>query len=510
MSRRLRPRGGQNWRRACYAVAGVVLLVAPCQRATSASVARGGRLAVKASTFFGGSGSDIGLSAIVVPSGDLFVVGTTDSPDLPVKNAFQPSYGGGDPDRPGDVFVARYSAGGTRLEYATYLGGSGGEYLPAITVDADGSAYVVGSTLSMDFPTVSPLQSTRRGDGDGFIAKIDPGGRLVYSTYFGGANYDTLRAVAVGSDGSIFAAGSSLSPDFPTTPGSFQPESRNTSFDEAVIVKLSPDGQQLVYGSHIGGIELIASNGFDGITDIAVDHDGCAYATGYTTYPDMPTVNAAQPEFGGPGIDAFVCKFSADGSSLVYSTFLGGLAADTGVAIAVDATGSAVVVGEGGSADFPSVNPPLPKPISDDYYRLDGFVAKLSPDGRTFVYSGAIGGNRQDVATAVAVDAAGNAYVVGRTESKDFPVLRALQRRRAGSHDTFLVGIRPTGEAIASTYFGGSAYEFAFGVGADGAGGVFVAGFTASSDFPIKRPVQRTIKGDIDAFVTRFRFSTGS
>jgi hypothetical protein len=479
----------------------VALSLVPSSGADAEAVTRGKRVTVSASTFFGGSDVDFVTGMALSPSGDLYVVGTTNSVDLPVKNAFQPNYGGGDSSSSGDVFVARFSSNGSVLEYATYLGGSDHEYSPSVAVDAEGAAYVVGGTASADFPLADPLQAVRKGQADGFVAKLDLDGQLVYSSYLGGREFDFLKTVALGPDGSIFVAGGAASPDFPTTPGAFEPESRSNGYTEAVIAKLSSDGQRVVYGSHIGGITSISANGSDEIASIAVDSEGCAYATGYTAFTDMPTVNAVQPEFGWE----FVCKFSADGSSLVYSTYFGGSGGGSPYSIAVDAEGSAIVVGSSGSPDFPSVAPPLPKPISDDYYRNDGFVVKLSPDGRAYVYSGLFGGNRQDMALAVAVDAAGSAYIVGTTASKDLPALRPLQRRRAGERDAFFVKIDPAGVAAVSTYFGGAAFEGGLAVCSDESGGAFVAGFSTSPDFPIKRAVQRRLDGEIDAFVTRFK-----
>jgi hypothetical protein len=228
------------------------------------------------------------------------------------------------------------------LTYSTYFGGGNGDSGYRIATDSSGSAYVVGSTGSLDYPVWQPLQPSHAGSIDTFIAKLNPAGAgVVYSTYLGGRQADVVRGLAVDSAGSAYVVGTTESADFPATPGAWR------TSGSGFAAKLSGRGDALVYSTLLPGVQP------DGV---AVGRDGTAYVTGSTASSSLPTTAGVfQPMPGGSG-DAFVMKLNATGSALSYCTYLGGAGSDAGLAIAVDSSGNAYITGSTNSTDFRTAN----------------------------------------------------------------------------------------------------------------------------------------------------------
>jgi len=375
------------------------------------------------------------------------------------------------------------------LIYSTYLGGSGEDTGAAIAVDSSGNAYVTGYTRSTNFPTMNPLQpSLGASDGNAFVAKLNPtGSALVYSTYLGGSDQDGGNGIAVDSSGNAYVTGFTLSTNFPTV----NPLACGGNGD-AFVAKLNPTGSALVYSSCFGG------SGYDAGLGIAVDSSGNAYVTGETTSTDFPTMNPLQPANAGGGYDAFVAEINPAGSALVYSTYLGGSSEDFGYSIAVDGSGNAYVTGATTSTDFPTMNPLQPVFGGNG----DAFVAKLNPTGSALVYSTYLGGSSGDFGAGIAVDGSGNAYVTGSTGSHNFPTMNSTQPY-GGNGDAFVAKLNPTGSALVySTYLGGSAVDYGYGIAMDGSGNAYVIGYTESANFPTMNPLQPVFGGGTyDAFV---------
>jgi hypothetical protein len=272
----------------------------------------------------------------------------------------------------------------------------------------------------------------------------------------------------------------------------------------------------LSYSTYLGGSGADYGNG------IAVDREGNAYVTGYTTSTNFPTTNPIQatnkatPTTGSG--TAFVTKLNSTGSALVYSTYLGGSTIDEGLAIAVDAAGNATVAGGTGSSDFPTVNPLQATCGTCSGGYPTGFVAKLNTAGSALVYSTFLGGSGYDEVDGIALDAAGNAYLTGYTTSSDFPTANPLQAT-CGScplyEDAFVAKLNPAGSALVySTYLGGSSSDLANGIAVDSSGNAYVTGSTYSTDFPTANPFQATNKANLTtglgtAFVAKLN-STGS
>jgi hypothetical protein len=367
--------------------------------------------ALRYATYLGGTRFDRCHAIAVNNRGQATVTGITQSLDFPTRNALQPAYGGGR----FDAFVSQLSADGSELRYSTYLGGSDFDAGEGIAVDRSNRVYVTGGTGSANFPTRNALQATHHGIGDGFVTQLTANGRAIrYSTFLGGREDDRINAIAVDLLGQAYVTGETRSPDFPTR-NALQPTFHNF-LEDAFVAKLSADGRTLRYSTFLG------TNGGDTGSDIAVDLLGRAYVAGSTDSRDFPTVNAIQPTSGGSG-DAFVARFTADGSALNYSTYLGGSSGDSITGIAVDLSGQAYVTGGTQSPDFPIKNAPQPTLASEP----DAFVAKLSADGRALRYSTYLGGSSVDTGRGIAVDLRGQAYVIGVTNSPDFPTRNALQ-----------------------------------------------------------------------------------
>ena len=375
------------------------------------------------------------------------------------------------------------------LSYATYLGGTGGDVAYGIAVDSSGNAYITGITNSSGFPVFGPEQNTNKGNGDAFVTKLNPAGTaLLYSTYLGGTGADTATGIAVDLTGDAFVTGTTTSSDFPvtlatsTTPGAFQTTYGGNG--DAFVTQLNSVGSALVYSSYLGG------HGADFGQAVAVDSAGNAYVTGSTQSNDFPVVGLLQPAPGGSS-DAFVAKVNFSGSALVYSSYLGGVQADSGQSIKVDSSGNAYVAGYTFSPDFPLQNPYQ----GANAGAPDAFVAKLNAAGSALVYSTYLGGSGDDRAYAIALDSTGNAYVAGKTQSTDFPTfsttLNVLQGQNAGGTDAFIAKLSASGASLTySTYLGGTGFDQANGITVDSSGDAFVTGFTQSSDFPTASPTQ--------------------
>jgi hypothetical protein len=387
------------------------------------------------------------------------------------------------------------------LIYSTYLGGNDLDAGYGITVDSSGNAYVAGATASTNFPTKNPLQpSYDGGQYDCFVAKLNPtGSALVYSTFFGGSGDDSALFIAVHSSGSAYITGSTTSTNFPTK------NPLQASFGggtDAFVAKLNSTGSALVYSTYIGG------SGREYGTGIAVDSSGNAYVAGGTTSTNFPTKNPLQPGYGGGQYDAFVAKLNPTGSAFVYSTFLGGSDLDFGYGVAVDSSGDAYVAGYTESTDFPTENPVQ----ASNAGGLDAFVAEINPTGSALVYSTYLGGSGDENCYGLALDNSGNAYIMGSTASTDFPTVNALQPKYGGgATDAFVAQLNSTGSAVVySTYLGGSGADVAFGITVDSSANAYVSGYTTSTNFPTKNPLQPGYGGgQYDAFVAKLN-PTGS
>ena len=396
------------------------------------------------------------------------------------------------------------------LAYSTYLGGSDDDEGNGIAVDRSGNVYVTGQTASLNFPvTGGVFQTANAGSDDVFVSKFDSTGQLIYSTYLGGSAFDSGEGIAVDRSGAAYLTGTTCSTDFPTTPSALQTTYAGTNGNcetyggDAFITKLEPGGSALAYSTYLG------SSGSDVGYGIAINASGNAYVAGLAGAASFPTTpGAAQMKFGG-GFDAFVSEVGADGSSLSYSTFLGGQYGDLAYTIALDSSGDAFAAGYTDSKNFPvtpgAFQSTLRAPTA-------GFVAKLNPKGTKLGYSTYLGGSGSGTApcatcvTSVALDPLGDAYVSGLTWETNFPVTGgAYQRTYAGGyHDAFVAEFNAAGSALRyASYLGGNGDDGAVSIAIDGAGNMYLRGNTYSTNFPVtSNALQSANGGGSDAFLS--------
>jgi beta-propeller repeat-containing protein len=400
------------------------------------------------STYLGGvtGGSfgpdDLGRGIAVDASGAAYVTGYTSSSDFPTTpGAFDTTYNGGY-----DAFITKLNPSGSNLDYSTYLGGTDNEIGSGIALDSAGAAYITGRTLSTDLPT-SPGAFDSSYDGgpgefDSFVTKLDPiGSSLSYSTYLGGTLSDVGNGIAVDSSGRAHVVGNTRSADFPITPGALD-TSQNGGPEDAFVTTVAPSGSTLFGSTYLGSSDQDIGQG------ITTDAAGITYVTGETdTGPgatDFPTTGGAFDTSANGNLDVFLSKLSADDSSLVYSTLVGGGGNDLGQSVAIDSSGAAYVDGNTSSTDFPMVNAVIATAPGSD----DAIALKVDPTGAALGYSTYLGGTDSDLGTGIAVDASGAAYLAGFTNSADFQTTPgAVDGSPGGGFDAFVSKLAPGSNA---------------------------------------------------------------
>jgi uncharacterized repeat protein (TIGR01451 family) len=380
------------------------------------------------STYLGGSGDDRGAGIAVDPSGDAYIASSTNSTNFPTLNPLQGSKGAGF-----DLSITKLNSSGSALIYSTYLGGNGDDYAGAsnaMAIDAALNVYVAGSTSSTDLATGGAAQSSYGGGvSDGFAAKLNSAGSsLIYRTYLGGGGQDRAQGVAVDSSGNAYVTGLTDSLNFPATAGAFQSSPGGGGLTDAFVVKLDPAGSSRVYSTYLGG------GGQDEGYGIAVDSSGNAYVCGFAG-ANFPTTAGALQTANAGGPDAFMTKLDAAGSSLLYSTYVGGAGDDRAWGLALDASGNAYIAGYTSSQSF------LPSPFRGfGGGAYDAFVAELNAGASGIVFSSYLGGSGDDQARGIALDSANSIYITGWTASPDFPTAFPVQAY-GGSRDAFVAKI---------------------------------------------------------------------
>ena len=278
--------------------------------------------------------------------GNIYLGGHTTSRDYPTRNPYQAGFNSGTDD----LIISKLSSSGSSLIYSTYLGGEDNEVIHGVSLNSLNQFFVTGHTLSPDFPTVNPYQAAHGGGGyDGFISRLsESGSALLYSSYLGGSRKDIPFDIVVNTAEEMTVTGFTLSLDFPTQ-NPYQ-SSRQGIYD-AFVTRFSSDASVLLYSTYLGGTDD------DYAISLKLDSDDRAYIVGYTESPDYPTHNPYQASFNAGTEDAIVSMVSASGSSLEYSTYLGGSGIERGSAISLDSLGRFYISGCTSSEDFPTLNP---------------------------------------------------------------------------------------------------------------------------------------------------------
>jgi Beta-propeller repeat len=465
-------------------------------------------------TFFGGSQQDIAHGIVLGSFNSMYIAGQTASPDFPVLKAYQPNLKG-----EVNAFAAKFDTNG-KLLWSTYLGGSGQDRATAVASYRARYLYVTGATNSTDFPvTEGVVQPELNGSGsNAFVAKFNDFGQLIWCTYLGESGSQG-NTIAVDSKGNIFVGG-------------------NTGGGAALdgwVAELNPTGTAILFNTTIGG------SGTDSIQSIALLGDE-VYATGYTNSSDFPVTSGVVQRNCGPACgdyyNGFVAKLGASGVS--YATYLGGTETtvanttfNVGIGIAVDSAGNAYITGTTNTIDFPVTSKALqttyggttdlPNGVAGCIDFLNGtfpcgdaYVVKLNPTGSAITWATYLGGSTADIGHSIKLDAKGNIWVGGYTQSyacnscdpihTPFPTTsNAYQPVKGGGLDSFLSEISPDGSTlIYSTYYGGSDDEIAFGLGVDAEGNGYLAGRTISIDMPVTaNAYQKSLTGIINGFIAK-------
>jgi len=521
------------------------------------------------STYLGGS-TGSGATAIAADaSGNTYVTGETADTDFPITSGAHQSTNNAGRGIP-NVFVTKLNPTGTALVFSTYLGGSGngssGDVGLGIAIDSSDNSYITGYTFSSDFPLKNAFQSTNKAAQNGlsepFVAKINASGSgLVYSTYLGGSSNiyskdrgDRGYGIAVNGAGNAYVAGSTQSTDFPVTSGAYQGTDAGAAngSGNAFITEMGVAGSSLVYSTYLGGSgivydvtnALIYTRG-DGARGIAVDKSGNVYVSGIASSTDFPVTGGAFQSVNNAAANtasnAFISKLNPTGSSLIYSTYLGGSSTsspdltcfgcddgDGAASIAIDSSGNAYVVGGTYSSNFPTTNGVFQK---TNQGKVNAFVSKINPTGTALIYSTLLGGSgsQGDVAYGMALDPAGDVYVSGFASSANFPITSGAfqstnEAASKGATNAFLSEVNPTGTGLLySTYFGGMGYptgsdgsgpyvgDYSYGLTLDCSGNAYLAGTASSPNFPTTSTAYQTVgKAETNAFVSKFSFASGS
>ncbi|MFX0060915.1 MAG: SBBP repeat-containing protein [Candidatus Hermodarchaeota archaeon] len=376
------------------------------------------------STFLGGVLNDFGHAIAVDTDGNSYITGITSSGNFPIQNAYNSTFSGAT-----DAFVTKLNATGNGLIFSTFLGGNDEDWAYRIAVDGARNSYIVGTTKSSNFPTKNAYNSTYGGYNsfDAFVTKLNATGNgLVFSTFLGGYDEDEGFDLVVDATGNSYITGFTESSNFPTK------NAYSINFNggprDVFVTKLNATGNGLIFSTYLGGDNWDEGNG------IAIDGTGNSYITGWTSSSNFPTKNAYQSTYGGSSkYDAFVTKLNATGNGIIYSTFLGGVFAEYGNAIAVDTNGNSYITGQTASSDFP---------IKNAYQSTFGggedvFVTKLNTAGNGLVFSTYLSGSGYERGVAISLDINGNSYITGQTASSDFPIKNAYNSSWGGSDDAF-------------------------------------------------------------------------
>ncbi len=456
-------------------------------------------------TYLGGAEYEQLREVIPYADGSVLVGGQTNSSDLPVTpGVIQSKYGGERPGRGhpgiygGDCFLARLSPGGEKLLACTYFGGCKQERnVYGMALDSKGNVVISSATRSADLPTTPGCWRPAYcgGKHDGFVAKLSPDcKRLLWCTYLGGCW--PRGGITLDKQDNVYVVGGADISDFPTTPGVVR---RKVQGRNATIQKLKADGSGLVWSTLLGG------SVWDGNIGVQADGSGDVYVCGHTQSPDFPvTAGAPQPKHGGQS-DSFVAKVSSDARRLAYSTYLGGSAnefSEHRLCLAPD--GSVLVTGVTGSPDFPTTANAYQRSLKG---KTDGFLTKVSADGKRFIFSTFLGGSGGEFYLMPTPDGEGNIFIVGHSSSTDFPVTtEALQAKFGGGPgDGALAILSADGSRLLyASYLGGSGDDLIRSIALGPRGEVYLVGSTSSKDFPVtSNACQRKLAGNGDAFVVK-------
>ena len=464
------------------------------------------RFRIEYATYIGGTGAEELREVIPFDDGSALVGGQTSSPDLPVtRGVVQPTYGGelhgtGHPGVVGgDCFLVRLSPDGSEVLACTYFGGSKQERnVYGMGLDAKGNVVISSATRSPDLPTTSGCFRPRYSGPphDGFAAKLTPDLKgLLWCTYLGGCW--PRGGLGLDAQDTVYVVGGTESADFPTTSGVVR--RRVEGPRDAIVLRLSSDGSRAVWSTLLGGGD------WDGLMGVRMDSSGSVHVAGHTRSTDLPVTEGAPQQRAGGQSDCFLAGLSPDASRLLYATYLGGAGNEFAEhRPCLDSDGSVLLTGVTASSDFPVTGNALQGRLKGE---TDGFLTRLSPDGKRLLFSTYLGGSGGEFFLMPTPDPDGNIFIVGHTSSPDFPATAdAVQKEFGGGPgDGALALISADGSRLLfATYLGGSGDDLIRSIALGHDGALYLVGRTSSKDFPVTAgSAQTTFAGASDAFVVK-------
>ncbi|MHA1907819.1 MAG: SBBP repeat-containing protein [Candidatus Thorarchaeota archaeon] len=437
------------------------------------------------STYYGGSSQDTASTVIFDSEGNIIVVGSTLSNDLPMVNAHQDTYGGGR-----DAYILKLDSS-YDVVFCTYYGGSGEEYAEAVVTDDDNNIIISGRSESTDLPVPNGLQTQMMGNGDAFVAKFSPTGVLEYGTYIGGSGEDEwLGTIIIDENDNWILAGPCDTDDMNTTTDVFQ-ETYGGGARDIMILSLSSDGQDVEFLTYFG------ADGSENCADITFDQDGNIVLIGYAELTGVTTEGVYQETYaGGPG-DVVVAKISRNAETLIWSTMLGGSLWDFGGDVTVDSDDTIVVSGYSESSDFP-----LQNELYGNENERDTFLARLSEDGAILQFSSLLGGNGEDYCYGMEMLENGSIAICSFTTSNNMPTVNPLQANKSGGQDAYFALYNSDLDALTyASYIGGSGDETCLSLYTFNDELIAITGYTSSNDFPLQDPIQSERAGNQDIFL---------
>jgi hypothetical protein len=442
------------------------------------------------STYLGGSDSEGNTHITVDQEKNVWITGSTWSANFPTTtNAYNRTYGGSS-----DIFVSKFDGKNGSLLYSTYIGGGSYELPNTIEFDVNNDIWVCGETGSSNFPTTSDAcDKVFNGSSDCFLFKLSGiNGSLLYSTYIGGSGGEMASTLGIDSQNNVWVTGITLSDNFPTTPLALQPQ-LNGSID-AFLCKIMNDDGSLGYSTYFGG------SGDDFSYSLTFTPSSDIWVTGYTSSTNFPLTPDANDSILNGGSDIFLTKLTGNGTNILYSTYIGGGSSEAAISMISDSFGDIWVTGYTTSSNFPRTTDAYDDTYGGSY---DVFLLKFSGNESKYLYSSYFGGNNQDHGRSVQIDTNGYVWVSGETNSDFFPTtLNAYNTTYSGRRDAFILAIAPNLTLAYSTYVGGSEFEVFTDLALDPAGKIWLVGKTDSLNFPTTpNAYNDTHSGGDDAFL---------
>ncbi|WP_350293950.1 SBBP repeat-containing protein [uncultured Croceitalea sp.] len=431
------------------------------------------------STYYGSMGTDDADAVTVDLDGNIYLGCHSNSSNLPRVEKNPYTLKGGM-----DAFLIKLNAKGDKVAYLAQFGGSKWDAIQGLISDDKGNIYAVGTTYSQDFPIhKNGFQTKFGGKSDAFLLKINSLGELVWSTFLGGSQDEDGRDVKIDRQGNVHIIGRTESSDFPISDNAFQ--SRLAGGRDVFITTFNSKGK-LLMSTCLGG------SGNDTGFSLAIDSMGRCIISGTTDSSDFPIKSPLQESNSGAN-DIFLAVFDKTLSNLEFSSYLGGKENDQLYGIDIGPKGDIFLMGMTSSLDFPTTKDSFQTTFNGE---RDVFVTRLNLRKNRIVYSTYLGGKSAESPRNFVVDKKGIAYIIGQTNSSNFPIVSNQKVKLNGRSDAFITMLNSKGSfLIYSNIFGGEGTEMFEGIaiGADGA--LTLSGLSNSKDFPVKNSIQDTFMG---------------